>query len=138
MSNRQNKLQIKAKIYMGKNRKANSNGGLVYSTEHGRMCPQCLRAINSCVCTTNINSATRDGSIFVQRETKGRSGKCVTTINGLLLDSNAIKTLATELKRQCGVGGAVKSGVIEIQGDQRKKVRDLLKSKGFSVKFSGG
>ena len=53
------------------------------------------------------------------REVAGRGGKTVTTVSGFVLDETALKTLAGELKRKCGVGGAIKDGNIEIQGDQR-------------------
>lgn len=44
------------------------------------------------------------------------------------------KELAGELKRACGTGGAVVDGGVEIQGDLRDRVRDLLVKKGWTVK----
>ena len=74
----------------------------------------------------------------IRRETSGRKGKGVTTISGMELDEKAITQLAKELKQQCGTGGSVKDFVIEIQGDHREKLRQLLEQKGFKVKLAGG
>ena len=74
----------------------------------------------------------------IQRETKGRKGKGVTLITGVLLAPAELKKLAKELKQKCGVGGAVKDGVIEIQGDVREQMFDEMKQRGFTVKKSGG
>jgi len=62
----------------------------------------------------------------------------VTTISGLPLDQPALLELAAKLKQRCGTGGAVKDGQIEIQGDQRERVRLELERLGFQVKRSGG
>lgn len=123
---------------MSKQQKSHSTDRLVYSTEHGRMCPQCLRAINCCVCEADRPASVGDGVVRIRRETKGRTGKCVTLIEGLPLSSDQLKKLATRLKRRCGVGGSVKKYVIEIQGDQRKVLSNFLAEEGFSVKLSGG
>ncbi|OSM04057.1 putative translation initiation factor 1 (eIF-1/SUI1) [Magnetofaba australis IT-1] len=79
-----------------------------------------------------------DGVARVRRETKGRKGKGVTTIAGLALEPLALAQLGKALKAQCGSGGTVKDGVIEIQGDHVEKVMTHLKQQGFSVKKSGG
>ena len=42
------------------------------------------------------------------------------------------------MKRRCGTGGTLKDGVIEIQGDHRDTLFDLLKAKGLVVKLAGG
>jgi translation initiation factor 1 len=79
-----------------------------------------------------------DGIVRIRRETAGRNGKGVTTITGVPLDETQLKTLAKELKVTCGVGGSVKDGVIEIQGDQREKIKTELEKRGFTVKLAGG
>jgi len=79
-----------------------------------------------------------DGIARVRRETKGRGGKTVTTISGIELASDALRDLATELKRRCGTGGSVKDGVIEIQGDHRDVLVAELEKRGYEVKRSGG
>jgi len=110
--------------------------GSVYSTDFGQMCPDCGKAKKDCICKTS-KVYESDGIVRVGRSTKGRKGKGVTTVEGLSLDSNALKKLAKELKQKCGVGGTVKDGVIEIQGEQRDAIVELLKKKGYTVKKSG-
>ena len=98
------------------NRK-NTGSRLVYSTDGGRLCPQCLRTVVLCVCGSDKPVATGDGIVRLHRETKGRGGKAVTLIKGLPLAGDALKSLASQLKKKCGVGGALKEDTIEIQGD---------------------
>lgn len=113
-------------------------GGLVYSTDAGRMCPQCRQAIAACVCKPAKPAATGDGIARVSRETKGRGGKSVTLVKGLALDEAALASLGKRLRTACGSGGTVKAGVIEVQGDHAERVAEALKSEGFQVKRSGG
>lgn len=76
--------------------------------------------------------------VRVSRETKGRGGKTATVIKGLALNSEALVVLAKKLKTSCGSGGAIKEGVIEIQGDHCEKVIALLEKDGIKAKRSGG
>lgn len=115
--------------------------GLVYSTEHGETCPDCRRPVAECECRAREEAeriAALDGIIRIRRETSGRKGKGVTTIQGVPLDAEALKTLAKSLKKRCGTGGSVKDGVIEIQGDHRDVLRRELESLGYKVKLAGG
>ena len=80
--------------------------------------------------------APGDGIVRVSRETSGRRGKTVTVVRGL--PSRELASVASDLKRQCGSGGAVKEGVVEIQGDHRPKVVARLESQGYRVKLAGG
>ena len=110
----------------------------VYSSQTGRMCPTCRRPLAQCVCQKkNSPSQKGDGIVRVQRESKGRGGKIVSLITGLDLSADALKTLAGELKRLCGAGGAIKDGVIEIQGDHRDILLEALKKQGYKVKKVG-
>lgn len=120
-------------------RKSNS-GGLVYSTDSGRMCPDCRQALDACRCKANAAAARPlgDGIVRVSCETKGRGGKAVTLVRGLDLDTAALAALGKQLRSACGAGGAVKDGVLEIQGDHRSRVVDCLKSAGHTVKLAGG
>jgi translation initiation factor 1 len=68
----------------------------------------------------------------------GRAGKGVSVISGLPLDEAGLAELATRLKRLCGAGGAVKNGVIEIQGDHRARLVEELLKLGYAAKLSGG
>ncbi len=113
------------------------NSGVVYSTDQGRMCPTCQHPVQQCVCNQE-SLPEGDGIVRISLDRKGRKGKGVTEVKGLLLNSNDLKKLAKELKQKCGVGGAVKEGVIEIQGDQRDLLLKLLQDKGYTVKRAGG
>jgi translation initiation factor 1 len=111
----------------------------VYSTASGRICPGCRRPAVDCVCRDR--SRPRDGGdgiVRLARETKGRKGAGVTLVRGLPLADAALTTLAKRLKTRCGVGGTVKDGVIELQGDQRDKLAPLLEAEGFTVRRAGG
>ena len=54
------------------------------------------------------------------------------------MDDAELNKLAAELKKKCGCGGAVKDGIIEIQGDKRDLIKSLLEAKGMKVKLAGG
>jgi len=120
-------------------RKGNRTGGLVYSTDRGRLCPDCGAVRADCRCRL-VAAATPagDGIVRLRRETRGRGGKAVTVVSGLPETGDALKQRARTLKQRCGVGGAVKDGEIEIQGDQRATIRTYLESEGFTVKLAGG
>lgn len=79
-----------------------------------------------------------DGRVRVRRETKGRKGKGATTVSGVPVDDAALRELAGRLKKRCGVGGSVKDGVIELQGDHRDAVVELLRADGYDVVLAGG
>lgn len=113
-------------------------GGLVYSTEGGRMCPACRRPIAQCACRTATQPPPGDGIVRVQRETKGRGGKAVTVVRGVPVDAGALLKLGQDLKAACGTGGTVKDGAIEVQGDHVEKVMALLQQRGYVVKKAGG
>lgn len=118
-----------------------SQGGLVYSTDAGRMCPACRQPLAQCECAARASAARRasgDGIARVSRETKGRGGKTVTTVNGLPLDDPALDALAKRLKAACGTGGTCKDGVIEIQGDHADKIVAWLAKEGHRSKRAGG
>lgn len=121
-------------------KKANSFAalsGLVYSTDSGRHCPACEQPQDNCICAEQpLNSG--DGIARVRRESKGRGGKTVTTIQGLILTLEELKTLTAALKKRCGCGGSLKDGVIEIQGDQVQLLIEELQKRGFTAKKSGG
>ncbi|HEB28502.1 hypothetical protein LCGC14_2859080 [marine sediment metagenome] len=101
---------------------------LVYSTETGRIKPS----------EESQKPPSGDGIIRIRRETSGRKGKGVSTVNGLDLPDKDLKQLAKSLKQLCGTGGSIKNGVIEIQGDHREKLRAELEKQGHTVKLAGG
>jgi translation initiation factor 1 len=114
-----------------------SSGGLVYSTDSGRMCPACRMPVAQCVCDQKQPVLSSDGIVRVSRETKGRGGKAVTLVKGLALDAVALATLGKQLKAACGSGGTVKDGVIEVQGDHIDKIVAWLAKAGHVVKRAG-
>ena len=114
------------------------SGGLVYSTGSGRMCPACRRPVADCSCGQKPAVPQGDGIVRVSRETQGRAGKGVTLVKGLALDAAALAQMARQLKAVCGSGGAVKGGVIEVQGDHRDRVTEHLTAQGWAVKRAGG
>ncbi|NVK42304.1 MAG: translation initiation factor Sui1 [Oceanospirillaceae bacterium] len=115
--------------------------GLVYSTEKGDMCPECGEAKVECVCAELADEArlqSLDGTVRIRRETAGRKGKGVTTVSGVPLPEAELRELSKKLKKLCGTGGALKDGVIEIQGDHRERLKLALEQQGFNVKLAGG
>ena len=107
-----------------------SNSRLVYSTDGGdhrkpepREKPQAPQL-------------PRDGIVRVFREKSGRRGKVVTVVRGL--PPGDVTAAASDLKRHCGTGGAVKEGAVELQGDHREKVAARLRAQGHQVKLAGG
>ena len=101
---------------------------IVYSTGVGRVAP-----------ARDKPAAPRgDGIVRVRRETGGRGGKTVTTIQGVPAPEAKLKDLTGELKRLCGTGGTLKDGTIEIQGDHRDRIVAALTQRGYTVKLAGG
>lgn len=115
-----------------------TSGGLVYSTDSGRMCPACRKPVAQCSCHQTRPTGAADGIVRVVCETKGRGGKSVTVIRGLALDAAALSLLGKQLKTACGSGGTVKDGVIEVQGEHLETVMALLQKQGWTVKQAGG
>jgi translation initiation factor 1 len=111
---------------------------LVYSTERGLVCPKCRLPMTKCPCRRESPPPKGDGVVRVRRETKGHGGKTITAADGVPLAGDALRELCSDLKRLCGSGGAVKEGVILIQGDHREKILSELSRRGFVVKAAGG
>lgn len=105
-----------------------SSSRLVYSTETGRIHEPDVAP----------ERPKGDGIVRIQRQTSGRKGKGVCLITGIDGDDATLTKLAAELKKKCGCGGAVKDGIIEIQGDKRDLIKSLLEAKGMKVKLAGG
>ena len=112
---------------------------LVFSTD-ARICPGCLRPQAGCVCKSLDNTLADqgDGIVRLHRETKGRKGKGVTLVKGLILAETELSQLAKKLKNAFGVGGSIKAGVIELQTADRDRVKVLLEEMGHTVKLAGG
>jgi translation initiation factor 1 len=126
-----------------KNLKTPSDGGgIVYSTDVGERCPNCLRPVRECICRRGTpgkpTGKATGGSVRVSRETQGRKGKGVTVITGLGLPPDELAALAAELKKRCGSGGSSGDGRIEIQGDHRDRLVEELTRRGWQAKRAGG
>jgi translation initiation factor 1 len=111
---------------------------IIYSTGVGALCPNCRRSVRDCVCPKGAPGTAKATAVRVGREVKGRAGKGVTTVTGLPMRLAEIEALAAKLKKRCGSGGTVRSGVIEIQGDHRDVIVALLKELGWPTKKVGG
>jgi translation initiation factor 1 len=123
---------------MHKSKINSGTGGLVYSTDGGRLCPGCNRPVAACVCEQQKPIAKGDGIVRVMRETKGRGGKGVSVIVGLALAPAELDKLCAQLKKRCGTGGTIKDGAIEIQGEHRNTLVAELSKLGYTVKKAGG
>ena len=99
-----------------------------------RHAPQSVRTAHQTVARTAPDQAR----VRVGREVAGRGGKGVSVIRGLPLDETQLAELATRLKRLCGAGGAVREGVIEIQGEHRDRLVAELCKLGYQARRSGG
>lgn len=114
---------------------------LVYSTDGGRVntCPVCGQPYKHCRCSQSTQPTRKsDGIVRVMRDRKGRGGKTVTVIGGVMGSEAELAALAQQLKKLCGSGGTVKDGNIEIQGDHCEKVQAKLGEMGYKVKRAGG
>jgi translation initiation factor 1 len=114
------------------------NSRRVYSTESGRIRPPAPadRPAHSGPSLPPAPQAIDDGVVRIFRERGGRNGKVVTVIRGL--PARDLEARATELKRLCAAGGAVKDGAVEVQGDHRVRVAARLRGLGYTAKLAGG
>ena len=111
---------------------------IVYSTDKGRVCPKCGWPANDCRCAATLARGTEpvpDKPVAKLRLENRSSGKHVTVVTGLPDNRDFLEALARELKKACGTGGsAAGDGEIELQGDQRERLREILAKKGMQVK----
>ena len=111
---------------------------VVYSTAYEDLepCPKCKKI--PCECKNSISLPPNEQIAHIRRETKGRGGKTVIAISNLKLSDEDFKNLSRTLKKGCNTGGTIKNGVLEIQGDHRQKISQILQKLGYQVKFTGG
>ena len=110
---------------------------IVYSTGAGRVCPGCGWPQDDCKCSSRIGPEERVPDRITAKlrmEKKGRGGKTVTVVYGLPRNAEFLKTLTQELKRACGTGGTAIEDGVELQGELRDRVREVLQKKGYTVK----
>ena len=120
-----------------KRRDEDSDSRLVYSTEWGKV-DRAESKRRTGDERKQQPKPKQDGVVRITRETKGRKGKGVTLVTGVPLDGADLARLGKELKKKCGSGGTVKNAIIEIQGDHRDLVVELLGARGWTVKRAGG
>jgi translation initiation factor 1 len=96
-------------------------------------------AIKPAAALVGPTKATNRGRVDVIREKAGRGGKTVTVVTGFQgIGLPEKEQLAKKMQKACGVGGTVKDGRIEIQGDKRDEVARILTEAGFRPVFAGG
>lgn len=84
--------------------------------------------------SVNQETEKKEKSVKLYLDAKKRAGKVVTIIEGVQMHPQGIEDLAGKIKKSCGAGGTVKGKTIEIQGDHRKKITELLSKEGILVK----
>ena len=110
-----------------------SNSHTVWTSEQGD-----LRNKDRKPADATVSLPPEKQTIYLHRESKGRGGKGVTLLKGLVLSEADMTVLCKSIKQSCGSGGTVKDGVIEIQGEQREKIAGVLRRLGYRVKLAGG
>jgi len=110
---------------------------VVFSTGQGRICPRCGWRQDDCHCSSSLEPAVEavSGRITANLRLENRaSGKSVMVVDGLPRNPEFLESLAKEWKKSCGTGGHVIDQGVELQGDQRERLRELLVKKGWKVK----
>jgi len=110
---------------------------LVYSTGKGRVCPKCGWPEDECRCSATLGPAAEpvpDRIRVALRLEKRGSGRAVTVVAGLPRNGPFLEGLLKELKKSCSTGGRAGESGLELQGDQRERLRELLAARGWAVK----
>ncbi len=110
---------------------SNSNR-TVWSSDDGDLRKQAQSAANA------KSMPPQQQTAYLHRESGGRGGKVVSVVKNLTLSEEDLKLLAKKLKQECGSGGTVKDGMIEIQGEHRQRMAEVLQKLGYKVKIAGG
>jgi translation initiation factor 1 len=115
------------------------NVRLVYSTDAGRICPQCGLPVGRCRCSQNRSSSTKhtDGAVRIALDKKHRRGKMMTIISGAPGDEAELAQLCRELKKLLATGGSARDGQVELQGDHRERVAAYFATRGIKTKRVG-
>jgi len=117
-----------------------SDSKLVYSTDPklNKKCVKCKNLVSECECTVAPNPKGYRFFAIIRLEKSGRGGKQVTVIDGFPKNELFLKEITKKLKKKCGSGGTYlidgREGVIEIQGDKRLQVREILSKEGIKTK----
>ncbi|MBM3145901.1 MAG: translation initiation factor [Chloroflexi bacterium] len=108
------------------------NRPTVWSSQHGDLRKRSSKP------AAQTSLPPQQQTAYLHRDSKGRGGKTVTLVENLALSEEDAKALSKKLKQACGSGGTVKDGVIEIQGEHRQKIAEVLRELGYKVKLAGG
>ena len=123
------------RIILTAGKSMSEKGRLVYSTGVGSVCPVCGWPEANCQCSRKDDGSIPNRIVAKLRvEKTGRGGKTVTVVYDLPRNAAFLKDLCQTLKRTCGTGGAVRETAVELQGDLRDRVREVLRNKGYVVK----
>ena len=106
-------------------KKKSNSSGIVYSTD-----PDFRQEEDSVPEETPLPKQQR---LKVRLDTKHRSGKAVTLVEGFSGPVSDLEDLGRKLKTYCGTGGSVKDGEIIVQGDQRDKITQWLLKNGYAA-----
>jgi translation initiation factor 1 len=110
---------------------------VVYSTGAGRVCPVCGWSQRDCKCSNQRAASEPVPAKVVAKlrvEKAGRGGKTVTVVYDLPKNEGFLKALCQDLKKACGTGGTTGHGTVEIQGEHRERLREVLQARGCAVK----
>lgn len=111
---------------------SNDDRKTVWSSEQGDLRKQPQAS------TSGKSLSSQQQTAYLHRDKGGRGGKVVTLVKNLVLSEDDLKSLSKKLKQACGTGGTVKDGMIEIQGEQREKIAEVLRALGYKIKVAGG
>jgi len=114
-----------------------NNARTVWSSDQGDQRKKKL-TLNPSPKSRGVSLPPQQQTAYLHRESGGRGGKVVSLVKNLVLSEDDMKSLAKKLKQECGTGGTVKDGVIEIQGEHRQRMAEVLQRLGYKVKIAGG
>jgi translation initiation factor 1 len=92
------------------------------------VCDKCGLPDDLCVCEEIVKESQRVKITLDKR----RFGKYATIIQGIDDRSIDLKELSSLLKAKCACGGTIKESAIELQGDHKEKVKEILQKIGYS------
>lgn len=112
-----------------------ANRRLVYSTDPqaNQRCPTCRELLAACTCAAP-EAVPNNLTVKLRIEKGGRGGKTVTVLFDLPRNAGFLRELTAKLKKACGTGGTAKESTVELQGDCRERLRQLLPAMGYKVK----
>jgi len=92
------------------------------------ICETCGLPQDLCVCETIAKESQKIEIGMIKK----KFGKKYTIISGIDEKEINMKDLIKNLKERLACGGTAKTGIIELQGDHKNQVRDILINMGFA------